>query len=249
MSEKQILIIHPKDKTTSFLDKIKNHLIDSFKDDVHHFNIQPNQKSHNECLERITSHTGSGLIIFLGHGRTDKLFGSKGELFDSAEFVSLEAKMESPEEYYNNDNFISKENASVFSGKKVFCLACNSNNKIAKYAIENGAKTFLGFGDIPTSKEEFQDDGMTNVSNDIVKAMKTELIYIIKKSLEYSISNSYNFEQLQNIIHFLINQRISEYLITRKDYKERYLLTDYLYQLKKDLTVFGDKKIKLIASP
>jgi len=32
MKEKKILIIHPKDKTTSFLDKIKNHLIQSFKE-------------------------------------------------------------------------------------------------------------------------------------------------------------------------------------------------------------------------
>jgi len=246
MQEKKILIIHPKDKTTSFLDKIKNHLIESFKEDVHHFNIQPNDKSHSECLERISSHTENGIIIFLGHGRTNKLYGSKGNLYRNAEFVSVEAKEENPDDYYYNDNFINQENASVFSGKKVFCLACNSNNKIAEYAIENGARTFLGFGDIPTSIEEFRDDGLENVSNDIVKAMKTELNYIVKRSIEYGISNSYNFEQLQNIAHFLINQKISEYLITRKDYKERYILTDYLYQLKKGIIVFGDKNIKLI---
>lgn len=68
MKKKKILIIHPKDKTTSFLDKIKNHLIESFKEDVHHFNIQPNDQSHLDCLDRISSHTENGIIIFLGHG-------------------------------------------------------------------------------------------------------------------------------------------------------------------------------------
>ena len=180
------------------------------------------------------------------HGRTDKLYGSKGKLVENAEFVSLAAKEENPEDYYYNDNFINQDNASVFSGKKVFCLACNSNNKIAEYAIQNGARTFLGFGDIPTSMDEFKDNGLENVSNDIVRFMKTELNYIVKRSLEYSIANYHDFEQLKNILHFLINQTISEYLIARKCNKERYILTDYLYQLKKEIRVFGDTKIKLI---
>lgn len=246
MPNKQILIIHPNDKTTSFLDKIKNHLIGKFEGQVHHFNIQPNNQSHNECLERISSHAENGLIIFLGHGRSDKLFGSKGKSFESAELVSELAKQENPEDFYCNDNFINKDNVSVFSGKKVFCLACNSNQKIAKYALEKGAKTFVGFGDIPTSREEFEDDGIGNVSNDIVKAMKTELNYIIKRGVEYGISNSYNFQQLQDFISFLINQRITEYLVEKKSCKERHLLTDYLYQLKRDITIFGDKKVRII---
>lgn len=246
MPDKQILIVHPNDKTTSFLDKIKRYLIGKFEGNVHHFNIQPNEQSHKDCLERISSHSESGLIIFLGHGRSDKLFGSKGKSFESAELVSEFAKQENPEDYYYNDNFINENNADVFSKKKVFCLACNSNEKIAKYAIEKGARTFVGFGDIPTSREEFEDDGIGNVSNDIVKAMKTELNYIIKKGIEYGISNSYNFQQLQDFTAFLINQKIAEYLVEKKNYNERHLLTDYLYQLKKDIAIFGDKKVRLI---
>lgn len=245
MPEKPILIIHPKDKTTEFLDKIKDHLISSFSNQVHHFNIYPNDKSHNDCLERISIHPNKGIIIFLGHGRSDKLFGSKGSLYESKDFVSQEAIHENPDDYYYNDDFINSDNIDVFSSKKVFCLSCNSNNKVAEYAIDKGAFCFLGFGDIPTSKREFEERSK-NVSNEIVAKMKTELNYIIKTSLTYSINKNYSFEQLQNIIQFITNQRLSDILINQKLFKERYLFVDYLYYLKKEILIFGNKKLKLL---
>ena len=55
MIQKQILIVHPNDKTTSFLNKIKSHLIQRFEDNIHHFNIYPNDESHKQCIEKIKS--------------------------------------------------------------------------------------------------------------------------------------------------------------------------------------------------
>jgi len=244
MAEKRILIVHPYDKTTSFLDRIKNHLQTIFENDVHYFSVKPNDESHNQCLERISTHLSSGLIIFLGHGRSDKLYGSKADEYSA--FVSADAVAEFPEKYYYNDNFINEANVEIFSGKKVFCLACNSNDKIANYALDKEVKSFLGFGDIPTSPEELIDDGIENVSKNIVKSMKTELIYIIKRSLVNGIAKNFTFEQLQNLIDFIINQRISDILINQKEFKDRYTLTDYLYFLKKDIKIKGNKKLKLI---
>ena len=246
MPEKKILIVHPNDKTTSFLDKIKTHLLQRFEDQIHHFNVYPNDDSHNQCLERIKSNPESGLVMFFGHGRTDKLYGSKGDSYENKEFVSIDAIGEQPEKYYYNDDFINENNVDVFSGKKVFCLACNSNNKISNYALDKGAKTFLGFGDIPTSVSEFKDDGLENVSNDIVKLMKTELNYIIKRSLEIGIEKNLNFYQLKDIISFITNQRIAHYLRVDKSSKDRHTLIDYLYQLKSDIRIIGDCKAKLL---
>lgn len=244
MSEKKILIVHPYDKTTLFLESIKGGLKANFESNLHLFNIETNDKSHEDCLDTISNHPENGLIIFLGHGRSDALYGSKGDEYSPS--LGFEEVSTFPHLYYFNESFISKKNVNVFSGKKIFCLACNSNDKIAQYAMEFGAKTFLGFGNIPSSSEEFVADGFSNVTNEIVNSMKLELNYIIKRSLEYSISKSYNFEQLLNIMHFITNQRITEYLIEKKDFNERYILTDYLYQLKKDITIFGDKKIRII---
>lgn len=245
MSVKPILIIHPNDKTTSFLDKIKNHLIEKFDEQVHHFNIYPTEKSHNECLERISIHPKNGLIIFLGHGRTDKLYGSKGEKYDNSDFVSEAAKDENPDAYYYNDNFINESNVEVFREKKVFCLACNSNDKIAGYAITKGAKSFLGFGNIPTSLSEFEDKE-EKVTNEVVVRMKTELNYIIKTSLTLSIENGFTFDALLNHIQFITNQRLTDTLTNQKNFKERHVFADYLYHLKNDAKVFGSKKIKLV---
>lgn len=245
MPDKPILIVHPNDKTTTFLDKIKNHLIEKFDYQVHHFNIYPNEKSHNDCLERITQSPKNGLVIFLGHGRTDKLYGSKGEFYDNSEFVSSEAKDESPDAYYYNDSFIHEGNIEVFSGKKVFCLACNSNDKIAEYAMEKGAKSFLGFGNIPTSLSEFEDKE-EKVTNDVVVKMKTELNYIIKTSLVLSIANGFTFGGLLNYIHFITNQRLTDSLTNQKSFKERHVFADYLYHLKNDIKVLGDQRSKLI---
>jgi hypothetical protein len=243
MSDKRILIVHPYDKTTSFLERIKSRLILEFKDDVHYFSIKPNNDSHYKCLERIRSHPADGLIIFLGHGRSDKLFGSKANEYSP--LVSLDAMEEFPEKYYYNENFINENNIEVFAGKKVFCLACNSNDKIAKDAIDKGANTFLGFGDIPTSTDEFQ-EMHENISTDLVRMMKTELVYIIKICLTIGIKNKLTFERLLNLIHFVTNQRLTDILINKKHFKDRYILADNLYYFKKNAIIRGEETLKLL---
>ncbi len=243
MSQKHILIIHPYDKTTTFLDRIKNHLQYNFKKDVHYFSIKPNETSHDICIDNIRNLSPKGFIIFIGHGRSDKLYGSKGD--DYSSFISSIPLSEISEQYYYNDNFINETNVQVFKEKKVFCLTCNSNDKIGKLAVERGARAFLGFGDIPTSLFEFEEKGV-KVGENVISFMKTELNYIIKTALEYCIKKNSSFEDLQNIITFLANQRITSILINQKSFKERYILTDYLYYLKKEIIIYGDKTLKLL---
>lgn len=245
MDTKPILIVHPHDKTTLFLDRIKNHLIELFKDELHHFNIYPNDESHDICLDRIRKHPQNGIIIFLGHGRSDRLYGSKGDLYESSSFITQEAKDQAPDLYYYNDNFINERNIDVFSGKKVFCLACNSNEKIASLAMENGANAFIAFGDIPTSKGEFKNQDRP-ISNDIVAKMKTELNYIIKTGLSLSIKSNETFKYLSNTIRFITNQRLTDILINQKKFNERYLLADYLFYLQKECIVLGDPQLRMI---
>jgi hypothetical protein len=246
MRDRPILIVHPNDKSTEFLNRIKNHLIENFSSQVHHFNIHPNKASHDDCLKRIDEHSPDGIIVFLGHGRSDKLYGSKGDLWDNREFVSPESISETPEKYYFNDDFINDQNFEIFRGKKVFCLSCNSREKIGKLAVENGAISFFGFGDIPTSIGEFNDRG-ENVSHDVVIKMKTELTYIIKTSLTYCINRGDSFQGLLNTVRFITNQRLTEVLTGDKNFKERSLLADYLYYLKNEATVHGSRSIRLLS--
>jgi len=244
---KPILIIHPRDNTTRFLNRVKNHLVYDYHEIVHHFNIQYSDSSHNECLERIVKHQESGLILFFGHGRSDSLYGSKAPLYD--QLVSEDAVLEQPEKYYGKEVFINEENAEAFKGKKVFCLACNSNSKLAQKIIDAGAITFLGFGDIPSSikelKEQGESDNLVSLER-MVRELKTEYNYIIKKSLGLAILNSFTFEQLYDMIRFISNQRISDILVNKSHLKERRRIADYLYNFKSEMKIYGDKAAPLI---
>lgn len=242
MPEKPILIIHPNDNSTKFLCRIKNHLLQNFEGQIHHFNIYPNDRSHVLCIDRIQKNPKNGLIIFMGHGRSDGLSGAIGGNFSS--FISYDAMVDQPEESYNKEYFIDKDNVNAFSNQKVFCLACNSKEEIGHIAVEKGAKVFLGFGNIPTSLSEF--NSKERISNDSVSKMKAEITYIVKTSLVYAIKSKLTFEELLNLICFITNQRIADILINQKGFKERYIFTEYLYQFKKEAIVIGQKKTRII---
>jgi len=242
---KPILIIRPHDKSTSFLERIKNHLVNEFEDRSHYFNVKLNDQSHEQCVERIKQHSENGIIIFLGHGRSDALLGSRGDLYENYDFVSPEARDEEPESYYFNGNFISAGNMDLFENKKVFCLACRSN-EIGEVAINSGAKAFIGFGDIPTSLEEFQIKG-GEANSTMVSTMKTEVNRIVKVSLAYCIKKDLSFEDLMGMITYLTNQRIADILTHYTWFKERHALADHLYYFKKEARIFGDKNIRLLS--
>ena len=245
--QKPILIVHPKDNTTRFLDRVKNHLVKTNPDIIHHFNIQYSDSSHQECLERIDNHNKDGLVLFFGHGRSNSLYGSKAPFYD--QFVSNDAVQEQPEKYYGKEVFIAEENLSVFNNKKVFCLACNSNSKLAQQAIDAGAITFLGFGDIPSSIHELKEQGENSIESSLsrmVKELKTEYNYIIKRSLSLSILNSHSFEQLYDLIRFITNQRIANILVDKTYLKERRRIADHLYRFKSEMKIYGDKSAPVL---
>ncbi|WP_188466217.1 hypothetical protein [Bizionia arctica] len=185
----------------------------------------------------------------MGHGRSNYLYGAKGKLFDNA-FISEDAKKEHPEDYFYKEEFITFDNIDSFKGKKIFCLTCNSNGKIGLEAIRKGAKVFLGFGDLPTSIEELKEQKEENKPGTslakIEKALKTEINYIIKKSITICIQKNQTFEQLVDLIRFITNQRISYYLVDQKKISERKLIANYLYDFKQGIVIYGNRKEKLI---
>lgn len=241
----KILIIHPEDNTTKFLNRVKNNLVLNHGSLIHHFNVKPKESSKIKCLETIIQYPKDSLIIFLGHGKSNCLYGSKGKYYENRESVSIEAINENPHLYYYDESFINESSIDVFKNKNVFCLACNSNGRIGNLAIISGANTFLGFGDIPTSTSEFKAK-YDNVSNDLARYMKSEINYIIKKSLNISITNNLSFEELNNYIKFITNQRISDILVNQKKNIDRYILVDNLYLFKSEIKIFGNKKNKII---
>ncbi|WP_223599560.1 hypothetical protein [Chryseobacterium sp. GVT01B] len=244
---KKILLIHPHDKSTKFLKRIKNCLVNNSSNLIHYYNVKPNDNSHANCIKLIKSMPEDSLIIFMGHGTKDVLCGSKSDDYEMYEFTSDEAMREN--QFYINyykTEFFNESNFNVFEGKLFFCLACNSRD-LSQKVIKDGAKAFIGFGNLPTSKEEFIQEKTNFPSKYLVAQMKSELNYILKKSLLIAIHNSYNFDQLLNLLHFFANQRIAHHLANRKKKKERFILADQLYFLKKNLKLVGDRHILITA--
>jgi len=245
---KKILIVHPYDKSTTFLDRIKSHLQSTFYDDLHYFSVKPHKASHTKCLDTIQNFSDNGLLLFMGHGKSNCLFGAKGDYYGTLENELIIA--EEPEKYFYEDNFINEKNLNIFNEKKVIALSCNSNAQIGRKSVENGAKVFLGFGDLPTSVNELKDKGEESkfgISlSTIEQAIKTEINYIMKRSLEIGISKSYSFIQLYELIQFITNQKINHYLIDKKKINERKIIANYLYNFKREMKIFGDKNIKLV---
>lgn len=245
---KNILIIHPYDKTTTFLERIKNYLQYSFSENLHYYNIKTNKGSHKYCLDIIQKFSPNGFILYMGHGKSNCLYGAIGDYCEA--FTDNEAKIENPEEYFSNTDFINLENVKVFNNKKVICLTCNSNSQIGRRALENGVKVFVGFGDLPTSTGELKEQGEENrlgVSLKMIeKALKSEINYIIKKSIQIAVEKDYTFRELVDLIHFITNQRINYYLVDQKKVKERKLIANYLYTFKKEIKIYGNGNEKLV---
>jgi hypothetical protein len=183
------------------------------------------------------------LIIFLGHGRSDALYGSKADGCYS--IVTDAEKREFPDRFYYNDNFISQSNnIEIFRNKKVFCLACESRGRIADLAIMHGATSYLGFGKIPTSESEFE-KGTRDISS-IVAKMKGELNEIIKKSLVYAIQKQFTFEELRHLIQFISRQKLVA-ILKHKAYPQRILLAETIYDILSEVTVKGNKNVRLLS--
>ncbi len=246
--DKKILIVHPYDKSTSFLDRIKNHLQTEFSEDIHCFNVKPNEASHKQCLSAINNFSTKGLVLFMGHGKSNCLYGAKGDFYGSLENELV--KTENPEKYFYEDNYINERNLSIFEGKRVISLSCNSNGKIGRKAVECGAKVFLGFGDLPTSVGELEEQGEESKSGvslaRIEQALKTEINDIVKKSVRIGIEKNYSFLELVHLISFISNQKISHYLVNQKKVSERKIIANYIYSFKKGIKIYGNKYEKLI---
>lgn len=90
----KVFAIYPTDKkdSTKFLNKINTFLCKNLGADWHCYKIKFSDEDHQRCLNSAQS-SAAKFIIFMGHGRGDKLLGSfnkKAEDFISNDALSEE---------------------------------------------------------------------------------------------------------------------------------------------------------------
>jgi len=237
----EIFCVYPHDRTTFFLGRIVSFLKNNLGDRFHCHKVKLNEASHQDCLKRLEV-LENRIIVFLGHGKSDVLYGACGDEGESMLGIHLEAIEDNPQ-YFNKPNFITIKNSNILSKNIVFALSCESNrlkNSIGVSAIENKAISFIGFGDIQTDYDE--ERVLTKREIAIFKGI---IVKIIKKSLLYSFQNKFTPEKLVDTIKIMTNKEIYKLLTIHKGIKYRNRIAKHLYSFKDEIAIFGDRYIQL----
>lgn len=227
-----LLIIKPFDTSIKFLNRIISHINRELSGifDIEYIEIGCHDESHNKTLEVIQNFNKKGLVLFLGHGKSDYFMGSRCE--------------ETGIENYSKEEFIHKDHLEVFENKKILALSCNSADLIAKNAVEQGASSFIGFGDIPTDNEIYSIQGMPLPH--LTARFKGALVEIFKKSIVYSLKQNLSIEGFYSILSLYINKKIADIIMLHKGLRERRYLADTLFYLKNEIKIYGKSERKLI---
>ena len=228
-----ILVVHPLDPSTKALNRVGNHLKESLPE-VRIFKVHPNEKSRFASYEAIRNCKSNDIIVFLGHGSSCALYGSKGNMYDKADFVSHDAQIEFPESYYYNEIFVNKDNWDILRDKRLICVSCRSNS-FGKDLFDKGVvHSIIGFGNLPTSIGEFKEMGI-EANSHLIAWMKGDINWIIKRSIACSLIMGYSFSRLGDLIRFVVQQRIAMHLHSKNRF--RFILANQLAMIKDEMFV------------
>lgn len=234
-----ILIVYPMDPTTKRLGRIASFLHRHLPNN-RLFVVRPTQESKNSCHKLIKNCNSDDLIIFLGHGCSDALYGARGRYYNAFCDILEDAD---PELYGFDDFFLEKSTYAIFNGKKCICYGCKTAD-LGKHLVESGAISILGFGAIPTSQEEYEDFHIRSAHRLLVSHTKGAVTSILKHGIVNAITNSVNFAELSRILEFEIQREIDRSLSSRFRFKKE--LVDTLHTIKRDIRVLGVLEASLI---
>ena len=168
---KKTVCIYPEDLTTDFLLPLYEHICNN----MHAIGIHDDTTEEN-ALDKIYAEIHyAESVVFLGHGTSDMLCGSR---FENIVFE--------------------KEKCDLLCNKRLLLLACNSNQFIKKYDLHCA----VGFGFLPTSLrdaryvrklhsmriEHLQESDIEKYNTALVDALIMADFHLFKERLKFYIS-------------------------------------------------------------
>lgn len=235
-----LFLVHPVDPTIKRLKRLLKYVI-RHTEYSESLLIEPGDIYKMKALNELEKRSKEDFIVFLGHGRSDALFGSKGKNWTAV--VSPEAIEQDPGMFYNDENLISSTNYHLLKGKKVFCFACNSVElglTLEKSGIDC---VLLGFDRLPTTKEEFKEDWHLNVSSHMLAATKGCLNIAVRQCIITAVEQHCEFGEMEDIMKFELQKQISYLLASKARY--RYDLANVLSAIKAKVMVVGDRSVRV----
>lgn len=210
-----IYIIISIDPSTQFLFEIINNLKKSgleFKV----LEIHPNEESYAKTLEEISSFEKKSKIIFLGHGQSNQLYGGESlNLFPKKAFAKL-------------------TEMNIFQEQNLFLLACDSASLIKSSFRQSRVIKSIGFGGLPTSLEEVEKDkklSAEGISEQTIEDFKNEIVNTVSIALAL---HHKDFNRLSDYLTLLIDQRINNAILVKKDRN----LADLLFKMRYEMVLY-----------
>lgn len=193
-----ILFIHPEDDSTCFLSNVYNGVKDECgKDSCIVYNIKPNDGSYEECLAAIKECNEDCLIVFMGHGSSEILYGQ----FDDA-----------------RDTFIEANRMGIFDDKNLLLLACDSASLLKGCFNRTNIRSSVGFEYLPTDMAELNVKKLRNIG--VTDEMLSEFNNILVKTITQCLVNYTKFgasaEKLYSYIRLHLNKVILESVLESK---------------------------------
>ena len=203
--------IFPKDSTTEFLAPLYDHICPTFQA----VGVGYDTSGDDNPLDLIYAEIKDAeTIFFLGHGMSTCLYAS---VLDNVELF--------------NEN-----NISLLKEKRLFLLACNSDQFINKNKLTNA----IGFGFLPTSEDDVRhikkyhnlDISMMGVLD--VDCFNNALVQCLVRTLSKETMN--DFHLFKERLAFNVSKAIADCLINKSTTSYR-IVADELYYMYKDMIV------------
>ncbi|MEO9502821.1 hypothetical protein [Nonlabens ulvanivorans] len=212
-----ITVVISIDPTTAFLfEIIKN--IKAKNIEVNLIEIHPSDQSYNDCLDKINELACGSVILFLGHGQSDRLYGGESDKFDKKPIIKL-------------------NEMNIFKDKYLILLACDSSELLKSSFRQAKMIKSIGFGALPTEIEEldnnkkFANVGITQKTIDLFRDI---IVSTVSEAIIHSLKRNLDFIQTKDYLTFLLNNKINDVILV--DNNEN--LGDLIYQMKYELVQY-----------
>lgn len=235
-----IRIICPQDPTIRSVERQARRLDRRLGADSRIYVVKPNNISKKKCHRLIESWNVEDLIIFMGHGRSDALFGSRGKNFN---MTGSDAAIDrESDDYYNDESFIDESNYDLFSDKSIICFSCESD-LLGNRLLKAGARTVVGFGKMPSSWAEFEQDVhfKERINNRMIAYINGALNVAFRDAV--LITHKMHGSLIEFAAYFKMEIRRQVSLLLHSKAKFRYCMANVLYDISKTVTVMGDKSV------
>jgi hypothetical protein len=213
-----INIIISIDPSTKFLFDIITYF-DSQNISMNIIEIHPTDKSYSDAKESITNIPKSSIVLFLGHGQSNQLYGGESSSFEKK-------------------SFISSNEMNLFEGQNLFVLACDSTDLLKGSFRSSKTSKSIGFGGLPTEMKEVESDkklSAEGITQGVINQFKSSITETVSEAFLYAIKQEeVDYNVLKDYLCLLINKRINKAVLE----EDNRLLGDLLYKMKNEIMIY-----------